>query len=88
MSGKYDDSGDDYSGEGDYDEETVDEKEKVQVGDIQKVEKKDGKWPRHDWIVTNVEEKEQIKDGRKIRKRKITYKHDTGEVTHHCCTIS
>jgi hypothetical protein len=55
------------------------------------------KGPKHDWVVTSVDEEveysaEKTDDGRTRRVRhrqtKTKYKEDTGVVTRHCCVIS
>lgn len=79
------------------DQVVVQKTSKVEVGDI-KIPEKNGQFPAHDWIVTDVKEKDEIVEEklangsvRRVRKtkRKIQYKRDTGEVSYQSwCTIS
>ena len=79
------------------DQVVVQKTSKVEVGDI-KIPEKNGNFPAHDWIVTDVKEKDEIVEEklangsvRRVRKtkRKIQYKRDTGEVSYQSwCTIS
>lgn len=57
----------------------------------------DKKGPKHDWVVTSVDEEVEYSEAktgdgrtRRVRHRqtKTRYKEDTGEVTLHCCIIS